>query len=144
MSSKRILTLEFYLFFILFSLIKEAALLFFPDSSIYLYFQFLNAFHRPISISYILSIAQVVINLLNCIPLYLSIHNKYFLNPIAWQSLLLLKIFLDVFGRPYEMKNIVSIHHSNPNAAFFILAIGILLYIPWYFFLFRYALKKNI
>lgn len=135
--------LEFYFFFILFSAIKEIFIFFSKESPIFMYFQILNAFHPPFSISYILNIAQIFINIISCVPLYFSIHKQHFLNPFFWKIFFIIKCFLDIWGRPYETQQIFSAYHSNSQTTVILLSINLLVYIPWYFFLFYYAFKPH-
>ena len=135
--------LKFYFFFILFSTFKEGLIFFSKESPVFLYFQFLNAFHPPFSMGYILNISQIFINIISCIPLYFSIHSRRFLNPFLWKILFVLKIILDIVGRPYEALQIFSYFHHHPKSTLLILAINALIYLPWYFFLFYYAFRPS-
>ena len=139
----KIWALKIFFVFIFFCAIQSAIVLFMQDSFSFTYFQFLNAFHPPYAPSYLLTIARIIINILNCLPLYLAIHNRPILKASVWKTLFFLKIIFDLFGHPLEIKNFITIYYSNPSLSFLILAISIMTQIPWYFFLFYYAFRNK-
>ncbi|MBF0522822.1 MAG: hypothetical protein HQL24_07195 [Candidatus Omnitrophica bacterium] len=144
MASKKDWILKFYFFFILVLLIRKTKALFSPNSEEHLYFEILSAFHPLLIFTFLLKVIQLVVNFFNCIPLYCAIDHKKFLTPVVWRILFCFKLVFDIFGQPYEMKELSALYHGEPKTALLAMAIGVFIYLPWYLIIFQYAFKEKI
>ena len=113
------------------------------DSIIYTYYHVLTAFHPRYYLIYCLHIAGGFINLINLIPLYLYVFRKPSALTYFWRIMFVLRIVFEFFGHDYEYKLIKSIFYSNFILAASTLAVYVLIFIPSYMAVFRYAFRQE-
>ena len=115
----------------------------YPRSPIFLFFQFLIGFHRPLLIIYVINIFGALLNILTLWPLYLFIFHRQRLRPRLWQTFFFLKILGDVFSNYFQFLTLKSFFHSDHTLAFQIFFGDVLTVLPSYIACFQYAFQQH-
>lgn len=136
--------LKIYYFFFTFISIGHWAIVLYPRSNIYLYYQVLMAFNPSYLINYTLCVLNATVNILNLIPLHLYIFRKRFLEPEFWQLLFALKVIFDLTNHQYEYNCIKSLYYfSNIKTSLYMTVSIVLMFFPSYVLCYRYAFQQD-
>jgi len=114
---------------------------FHPSSDINLYFFIITTFNSLFFIDYFLNVTQVILHVLQCIPLYLFIYNKKILTKEHWQILFAVKIIFDLIGNSYPLNQLIAISTQDVFLASIALPWSVAIYIPSYCAFFLYAFQ---
>ena len=133
------------LYLLYFSLITfgSAAQIFSKSSPQFQYFYILVSFDPAYFFSYFLTLTQVILNIVNLMPLFLFITRIKFLPAAFWQYLLILRFVFDIVGHPFEMNNLMSYLKSDPNIFIFLIVSSIITHAPSYGTCFYYAFRQD-
>jgi len=134
---------EGYLVLIIALAAGKAYNFFSPRSPQHLYFQILYYFHPLFFIPYFLTLAQILFNILHCLPLALYIYRIPLSQPQVWKCLFMLRVIFDLTGHPYEMNTLVSIYHADPPICLLTLLLAVFPSIPSYWACWRYAFRRE-
>lgn len=114
-----------------------------PNSQINLYYTILRAFDPAFYIPYLLTLAQIIFNVLSLFPLFLLIFQIPFLNQRIWQYLLIFNFIFDLTGHSYQTNEIIGIFRTDPRIAISIFLSSTIPYIPKYIACFQYAFQSD-
>ena len=113
-----------------------------PVTQINLYFTILRAFDIVFYIPYLLTLLQIIFNVLSLVPLFLYIFHIRFLDKKFWQYFLIFNFLFDVTGHSYEIQELIGMFHSSPRIALTVFLSSTIPYFPKYVVCYRYAFSS--
>jgi len=138
---KRIWEVYFCIHF--FFVAKRTFFFFTSHSPVNFYFFILNSFHPYFQISYGAAFSQILLDIAHLVPLFLYITRQRLWDPQIWQALFLLRIIFDIIGHPYEIHDLMSLYHYDPQVCLKITLLSVSAYIPSYIACFQYAFNQK-
>ena len=143
MSHQMGLRWKIYLFIFTLGALGSLAALLDEESVIYSYYHALIIFRPEYFIQYALNVISAALNVFAIIPLALYTFRVSFLGEKFWRVFFVLQLGFDMVGHAYEAKFVKSAFYSHFAYALSSLLLLLLLMLPSYLALFRYAFRQK-
>ena len=127
-----------YLFFYSLMMALQMVTFFGSDSQESLYYHYMISLDARFIFFYAVNAAIIILNLFSLIPIYLYMFRIRFLSRSFWQGFFLIRLFLEIPGRPFEISVIKSLYIQNANFAYLTALVFCLLHGPSYVAIYRH------
>ena len=127
-----------YLFFYSLMMVMQIVIFFASDSQESLYYHYMISLDARFIFFYMVNAAIIILNLLSLIPIYLYMFRIKFLSRSFWQGFLLIRLFLEIPGRTFEISVIKSLYIQDVNFAYLTALVFFLLHCPSYVAIYRH------